>query len=68
MDVKELNLEAVGDEALPVLPESIGSLHQLTTLIVCNNQLTALPEAIGSLYELSALNASKNQLTELPGS
>ena len=39
-----------------VLPDAIGKLTQLTTLLLNNNQLTTLPDAIGKLTQLTYLN------------
>ena len=46
----------------------IGSLTQLTTLNLSNNNLTTLPESIGNLTQLTELYLDNNQLTTLPES
>ncbi|MGW9455933.1 leucine-rich repeat domain-containing protein [Streptomyces globisporus] len=50
------------------MPESIGSLTQLTTLHLFGNQLTSVPESIGNLTQLTTLHLFGNQLTSVPES
>ena len=53
---------------LTSLPESIGSLIDLTKLYLSYNQLTTLPENIGNLANLTDLHLSNNNLSSLPDS
>ena len=52
--------------ALTELPESIGNLTNLTTLLFRDNQLTTLPESFGNLTNLTKLSLGNYQLTTLP--
>lgn len=60
---KELNLAYMG---LTQLPEALGSLTQLLSLDLSENQVTVLPEFIGNLTQLQSLKLSRNDLRELP--
>jgi Leucine-rich repeat (LRR) protein len=60
LDLSNMNLTEV--------PESIGSLTQLTDFNLSNNELTSIPESIGSLTQLTWLYLCGNQLTSLPES
>ena len=51
-----------------VLPESIGELYYLSTLILSNNSLATLPESIFNLSNLKYLDCSNNKLKRLPDS
>jgi len=51
-----------------VLPESIGNLSMVHSLLLWFNALNELPQSIGSLSKLSHLQVSANELTSLPGS
>ena len=48
------------------LPNSIGNLSSLRTLICENNELQQLPDSIGNLLALVVLNCSVNRLQQLP--
>ena len=50
------------------LPDCIGQLTNLTTLICSNNQLTPLPDCIGQLINLTSLDLRFNHLTSLSDS
>ena len=50
------------------LPETLGQLTQLRSLVLSNNQLNGLPESLGQLTQLTELRISYNQLTRLPES
>jgi leucine-rich repeat protein SHOC2 len=50
------------------LPDSIGTLSNLTKLYLENNQIISLPDSIGKLSNLTELHLSSNQLTSLPES
>jgi internalin A len=60
LDLSDLNLT--------VLPESIGNLTQLQTLIIRGNNFTTFPEIIFNLSSLQYLDLSNNRLTSLPES
>ena len=50
------------------MPDSIGQLTNLTSLVLRDNQLTLLQDSIGQLTLLTSLNISKNRLKSLPNS
>ncbi len=50
------------------LPDSIGTLRNLTNLELQQNELICLPENIGNLSNLINLNLGGNQLNSLPNS
>ena len=58
----------LSNEQINTLPDTIGSLLNLTYLSLSGNQLAILPDTIGYLASLSGLELSKNNLTELPDS
>jgi internalin A len=51
---------------LVALPESIGQLHQITTISLSGNRLTQLPESLRSFNSLETLYLYKNELRALP--
>ena len=53
---------------LTSLPESIGNLSDLSTLLLYHNNLTSLPDSIGNLFNLTYLNLWGNKLVYLPES
>ena len=61
-----LNMSLKAPASLRSLPDGIGSLTGLRTLILSNNALTTLPEAIATLRGLKVLELAFNQLTSLP--
>ena len=67
LDEGKKNLD-LSKQGLETLPESIGQLTQLTTLLLSQNELTSLPESFGQLTQLRRLYISQNQLTSLPES
>jgi leucine-rich repeat protein SHOC2 len=56
----------LSNEQIATLPDTIGSLSNLTYLNLSGNQLTILPDTIGDLSSLSGLQLSQNNLIELP--
>jgi Leucine-rich repeat (LRR) protein len=50
------------------LPETIGNLTNLQTLILSDNCIKLLPETIGNLTNLKKLEVANNQLIKLPES
>jgi leucine-rich repeat protein SHOC2 len=63
--ISELNFY---HDCLTSLPESIGSLTDLTKLYLSYNSLSSLPENIGNLINLTSLHLGNNKLTSLPNS
>ncbi len=51
---------------LKFLPESIGNLQNLVTLLLDNNRLESLPKNIGNLQNLKSLILRQNNLKTLP--
>ena len=52
---------------IPVtLPEQIGDLKKLETLIVNLNQLTGFPQSLSNLRSLKTINASHNHFAIMP--
>lgn len=58
LDLKGLNLT--------FLPPSVGTLKNLTWLVVNDHSLSTLPAEIGNLYNLQRLELRNNRLTSLP--
>jgi len=59
----ELDFSQMG---LTELPETLGQLTQLQSLVLSHNQLNELPEWLGKLTLLHTLNVGGNRLTTLP--
>ena len=53
---------------LTALPESLGQLTALQTLLLSGNHISALPASLGQLTALERLNLSDNQISALPES
>ena len=51
---------------MTALPDTIGNLHKLESLVAYNNCLTSLPDSFGELKALDLVNLGKNKLTSLP--
>ncbi|MDL5028633.1 leucine-rich repeat-containing protein kinase family protein [Vibrio sp. TMPB1044] len=54
------------DNAIEVLPNSLGERPRLQKLALAGNQLRALPESMEKLSNLGLVRLSANQLTEFP--
>ena len=54
--------------ALETLPESLGEISSVETLLASHNQLTALPSSLFQLKKLQKLVLSFNKLATLPDS
>lgn len=54
--------------SLSSLPEDLGKLSSLSSLIINENSFRYLPESIGQLHALRVLEVENNQLEELPES
>ncbi len=66
--VKKLIVLKLSKNKLAALPESIGNLINLTSILLVKNKLTTLPESIKNLTKLTNLFLVGNQLTALPES
>ena len=51
---------------LTQLPEEIGQLVKLETLVICGNLLNALPKSLSKLRSLREFDASHNQISTFP--
>ena len=51
---------------LTQLPEEIGQLVKLETLVICGNLLNALPKSLSKLKNLREFDASRNQISTFP--
>lgn len=56
----------VDHNQLTELPDSLGKLRHLSTLVVSGNKLAALPASLARLDELKELRANDCELTDLP--
>jgi internalin A len=56
------------EKSLEQIPDCIGNLQNLQSLILRGNQLSSIPESIGNLKNLATLNLNSNQLINLPES
>merc|ERR1711920_804487 len=52
-----------GENSLDELPSSVGSLKQLTRLIVARNNIRELPQTLGALPKLQYLDAAENKIS-----
>jgi len=66
--IKNLQIFYLSFNKLYNLPESIGNLVKLESLLLCDVGLHNLPESIGNLNQLKHLDLSYNKLTNLPES
>ena len=68
-DGRVRNLTLPANQLLGMIPDELGNLANLTTLILGNNELTGpIPAALGSLTSLDWLDLSRNELTgPVPG-
>lgn len=62
---EEIDISKTG---ISKLPDDIGNMVQLKSLILSENKLQSLPESIGHLSNLKTLYLFHNQLTSLPES
>lgn len=58
----------LNNNQLTSLPESIGNITYLQSLVLSNNQLSTLPESIGKFVYLQKLDLENNPLIALPES
>ncbi|XP_077998440.1 leucine-rich repeat-containing protein 47-like [Glandiceps talaboti] len=61
-----LNFLEISDTCLDSVPENLGNLSNLTSLILRGNKLTCLPSTLGNLQSLKTLDVSNNELLSLP--
>jgi len=61
--IKKINL--VGKDLIQ-LPDTIGNLVNLESLLITKNRLTKLPDSLGRLVKLEELHLFSNELTEFP--
>lgn len=64
-DARYLDLSRLG---ISKIPDAIGNLTKLETLMLAENKIQTLPETIGLLTNLKTLYLFNNQLTALPES
>lgn len=65
-DLHNLNYLNITHTCLREVPEEIGKLQNLTTLVLHSNEIDKLPESIEKLTKLKFLHCSQNKLTSLP--
>lgn len=56
----------LGDNMLETVPQELGSLSQLTNLILAGNRLKTLPRSLIHLHKLRSLSLHNNRLATLP--
>ena len=61
-----LNLLKIAGTPIEIIPDSLGNLTNLTSLMLENNNLKHLPDSIGNLTCLKFLDISGNKLQTLP--
>ncbi|GLH14321.1 Protein lap4 [Gryllus bimaculatus] len=64
--LKGLNFLQCSDTCLEVVPDDIGKLENLTSLLLHSNKITSLPSTIGKLTKLKLLDVSSNRLEYVP--
>ncbi|KAM0734296.1 Leucine-rich repeat-containing protein 47 [Formica fusca] len=65
-NLHHLNFLSITRTCLQSVPEEIGELTNLTTLILHSNEIAELPSSIGRLINLKIFDCSKNKLTSYP--
>lgn len=65
-DLQSLNYLNIHELAITEIPDDVGKLTNLTTLVFHTNKLASIPEAVNSLKKLKVLDCSRNQLQHLP--
>merc|ERR1719184_723640 len=64
--LEKLNFLQISQAKLTVLPETLGCLNNLTSLVLKGNTLTDIPTSLNSLQKLKLLDLSMNKITYLP--
>ena len=59
--LKYLRALEIEGEGVKQIPESIGTLHQLSEIKISNTNIASLPESIGHLIDLNALSLEDNK-------
>ena len=61
-----MNFLELSQSKLSQVPDGVGRLVHLTSLVLKSNQLTALPATVNSLTSLKLLDVSNNKISCLP--
>jgi hypothetical protein len=64
--LRHINFLEIAKTKLSVLPEQIGNIVNLTSLLCHTNSLTSVPVELGKLVNLKNLDLSNNKLAEVP--
>jgi hypothetical protein len=56
----------LGGNSLQEVPAELGTLHRMTSLVLCDNQLHSLPPTFSHLRKLRSLSLHNNRLSTLP--
>ena len=56
----------LGGNRLQEIPEEVGGMSSLTSLVLCDNKLHSLPPSLVTLRRLQSLSLHNNQLSTLP--
>lgn len=59
-------MASFGGNELVEVPSTVGHLHQLQALVLCDNKLESLPAHVANLHKLKSLLLHKNKLRTLP--
>lgn len=65
-NLRHLNYLSITRTCLQSVPEEIGELTNLTTLILHSNEMAELPSSIAKLINLKVFDCSRNKLTSYP--
>lgn len=65
-NLQHLNYLNITLTCLREVPEEIGKLQNLTTLVLHSNEISKIPNTIEKLGKLKVLDCSRNKLTSLP--
>ncbi|XP_003494147.1 leucine-rich repeat-containing protein 47 [Bombus impatiens] len=65
-NLQHLNYLNITLTCLQEVPEEIGKLQNLTTLVLHSNEISKIPNTIEKLGKLKVLDCSRNKLTSLP--
>ena len=61
-----MNFLELSQSQLSAVPDSVGRLGHLTSLVLKSNKLTELPDSLNSLTNLKLLDVSNNKISRLP--
>lgn len=62
----KLNFLQISQAKLSILPDTLGSLKNLTSLVLKGNNLEAIPTTLNSLTKLKLLDLSLNKISSIP--